>query len=78
MTRVYLDLSPTIRKSPRLIRRRAKDKSKIQPRLFAEGHHVRSCPLKKKPLSEKKQGKRPQAQTQVLFQDEEMPLNKKN
>ncbi|KAK1692713.1 hypothetical protein QYE76_009410 [Lolium multiflorum] len=25
-----------------------------------EGHHVRSCPLKKKPLGEKKQGKRPQ------------------
>ena len=26
-----------------------------------EGHHVRSCPLKKKPLSEKQEGKRPQA-----------------
>ena len=39
-----------------------------------EGHHVRSCPLKKKPLSEKQQGKRPQAQTQ----DEEWPLPKKN
>ncbi|KAK1630447.1 hypothetical protein QYE76_004762 [Lolium multiflorum] len=25
-----------------------------------EGHHVRLCPLKKKPLGEKKQGKRPQ------------------
>jgi hypothetical protein len=23
-----------------------------------EGHHVRSCPLNKKPLSEKQQGKR--------------------
>ena len=25
-----------------------------------EGHHVRSCPLKKKPISDKQQGKRPQ------------------
>ena len=31
-----------------------------------EGNHVRSCPLKKKSLSEKQQGKMPQAQTQVL------------
>ena len=42
-----------------------------------EGHHVRSCPLKKKPLSEKQQGKRAQVQTQVP-QDEERPLPKKN
>jgi hypothetical protein len=34
-----------------------------------EGHHVRSCPLNKKHLSEKQQGKRPQARTQVLPQD---------
>ena len=27
-----------------------------------EGHHVRSCPLKKKPLNEKQKGKRPQVQ----------------
>ena len=27
-----------------------------------EGHHVRSCPLKKKPLSDKQLGKRPQVQ----------------
>ena len=42
-----------------------------------EGHHVRSCPLKKKPLSEKQQGKRPQAQTQVS-QVEERSLPKKD
>src|SRR4051812_3357380 len=29
-----------------------------------EGHHVRSCPLKKKPLSDKQLGKRPQVQPQ--------------
>ena len=38
-----------------------------------EGHHVRSCPLKKKPLSEKQLGKRPQVQPQ----GEEKPLPKK-
>ena len=42
-----------------------------------EGHHVRSCPLKKKPLSEKQQGKKPQVQSQVP-QVEERPLPKKN
>jgi hypothetical protein len=42
-----------------------------------EGHHVRSCPLKKKSLSEKQQGKKPQVQTQVP-QVEERPLPKKN
>jgi hypothetical protein len=45
-----------------------------------EGHHVRSCPLKKKHLSEKQQGKRPQdqgqAQAQPQFKDG--PLPKKN
>lgn len=30
-----------------------------------QGHHVRSCPLKKKPISEKQQGKRPQVPTQA-------------
>ncbi|KAK1696898.1 hypothetical protein QYE76_013595 [Lolium multiflorum] len=38
-----------------------------------EGHHVRSCPLKKK-----QKGKRPQAQTHIQPQVEEMPLSKKN
>ncbi|KAK1619169.1 hypothetical protein QYE76_024686 [Lolium multiflorum] len=38
-----------------------------------EGHHVRSCPLKKK-----QKGKRPQAQTHIQPQVEEMPLPKKN
>ena len=42
-----------------------------------EGHHVRSCPLKKKPLSEKQQGKRPQVPPQAQLQVEEMPLPKK-
>ncbi|KAK1645819.1 hypothetical protein QYE76_063624 [Lolium multiflorum] len=47
-----------------------------------EGDHVRSCPLKKKKkhLSEKQQGKRPQgqAQAQARPQVEDMPLLKKN
>ncbi|KAK1614852.1 hypothetical protein QYE76_020369 [Lolium multiflorum] len=38
-----------------------------------EGHHVRSCPLKKK-----QKGKRPQAQTHIQPQVEKMPLPKKN
>jgi hypothetical protein len=41
-----------------------------------EGHHVRFCPLKKKHLSEKQQGKRPQDQAQVRPQIEDMPLPK--
>ncbi|KAK1620923.1 hypothetical protein QYE76_026440 [Lolium multiflorum] len=45
-----------------------------------EGHHVRSCPLKKKHLSEKQQGKRPQGQGQAHArpQVEDRPLPKKN
>ena len=43
-----------------------------------EGHHVRSCPLKKKPLSEKKKGKRPRVQAHAQPQVEERPLPKKN
>jgi hypothetical protein len=42
-----------------------------------EGHHVRSCPLKKKHLSEKQQGKWPQGQAQARPQVEDMPLPKK-
>jgi hypothetical protein len=42
-----------------------------------EGHHVRSCPLKKKRLSEKQQGKRPQDQSQAQPQVEDRPLPKK-
>jgi hypothetical protein len=38
-----------------------------------EGHHVRSCPLKKKPLSDKQLGKRPHVQPQ----GEVKPLPKK-
>src|ERR1041385_5107749 len=38
-----------------------------------EGHHVRSCPLKKKPMSDKQLGKRPQVQQQ----GEVKPLPKK-
>ena len=41
-----------------------------------EGHHVRSCPLKKKAISEKQQGKRPQVQSHAQPQVEEMPLPK--
>jgi len=45
-----------------------------------EGHHVRSCPLKKKHLSEKQQGKRPQGQgqSQAQLQVEDKTLPKKN
>jgi hypothetical protein len=43
-----------------------------------EGHHVRSCPLKKKPLSEKQLGKRPQVQSHAQPRVEERPLPKKS
>jgi len=43
-----------------------------------EGHHVRACPLKKKHLSKKQQGKRPQGQAQAQPQVEDRPLPKKN
>jgi hypothetical protein len=42
------------------------------------GHHVRSCPLKKKASSVKQQGKWPQAQSQVQTQLEERPLSMMN
>ena len=42
-----------------------------------EGHHVRSCPLKKKPHSDKQQGKWPQVQSHAQPQVEERPLPKK-
>ena len=42
-----------------------------------EGHHVRSCPLKKKPISDKQQGKRPQVHSHSQPQVEEKPLPKK-
>jgi hypothetical protein len=41
-----------------------------------EGHHLRSCPLKKKQVSEKQQGKQPQGKAQP--QVENMPLPNKN
>ena len=45
-----------------------------------EGHHVRSCPLKEKHLSKKKQEKRPhgQGQSQAQLQVEDKTLPKKN
>ena len=45
-----------------------------------EGHHVRSCPLKKKHLSKKQQGKRPhgKGQSQAQLPVEDRPLLKKN
>jgi hypothetical protein len=46
MTRVDLGLSPTTRISPRLTRRRrAKDKSKIRPRLFASSAKLKGTML---------------------------------
>ncbi|KAE8784515.1 hypothetical protein D1007_41867 [Hordeum vulgare] len=42
-----------------------------------EGHHVKSCPLKKKPKSHKKHGKLPQVQSHSQLQVEERPLPKK-
>jgi hypothetical protein len=46
MTRVGLGLSPTIRTSPRLARkRRAKEKSKIQPRLSASSAKLKGTML---------------------------------
>jgi hypothetical protein len=43
-----------------------------------EGHHVRSCPLKKKALVEKQQGKRPQVQGHAQPRVVERSLPKKN
>jgi len=42
-----------------------------------EGHHVRSCPMKKVSPSKKQQGKRPQVQSHAQRQVEERPLPKK-
>ena len=42
-----------------------------------EGHHVRSCPLKKKAISDKQQGKRLQLHSHAQPQIEERPLPKK-
>jgi hypothetical protein len=41
-----------------------------------EGHHVQSCPLKKKQVSEKQQGKRPQGKAQPQVENRTLP--KKN
>ena len=84
MTKVDLDSSPITRTSPRATRRRAKTKSRIRPNCLlqvqVEGHHVRSCPLKKKHLREKQQGKQPQFQGQPQAQRrvEDRPLPKNN
>jgi hypothetical protein len=43
-----------------------------------EGHHVRSCPLKKNELVEKQQGKWPKVQGHAQPRVEERPLPKKN
>jgi hypothetical protein len=43
-----------------------------------EGHHVRSCPLKKKALFKKQQGKQPQVQGHDQPRVEERSLPKKN
>ena len=43
-----------------------------------EGHHVRSFPLKKKPLDEKQKGKLPQVKGNGLPHAQEKPLPKKN
>ena len=42
-----------------------------------EGHHVRSCPLKKKAISDKQQGKRLKVHSHAQPQVEERPLPKK-
>ncbi|KAK1629893.1 hypothetical protein QYE76_004208 [Lolium multiflorum] len=68
MTRVDLDSNPTTRSQVQV-----KDPAKIVCfKCNIEGHHVRSCPLKKK-----QKGKRPQAQTHIQPQVEEIPLPKK-
>ena len=56
-----------------------KDPAKIDCfKCNVEGHHVRSCPLKKKPLSGKQKGKLPQVQAHAQPQVEERPFPKKN
>ena len=42
-----------------------------------EGHHVRDCPMKKKPLSEKQLGKRPLVQSHAQPRVEQRPPPKK-
>ena len=42
------------------------------------GHHVRSCPMKKRAYKAKLHGKRPHAQSQVQPQVEERPLSMMN
>ncbi|KAK1620182.1 hypothetical protein QYE76_025699 [Lolium multiflorum] len=68
-------------------KKKGQDKVKDSAKLVCfkckvEGHHVRSCPLKKKKkhLSEKQQGKRPQGKGQAHArpQVEDRPLPKKN
>ena len=64
-------------------KKKGQEQVKDSARIFCfkckiEGHHVRSCPLKKKPLGEKQKWKRPQVQGQVRTQVEERPLPKKN
>ena len=82
MTKVDLDSTPKRRISPRTTRRRAKKQVKNSAKIICfkckiEGNHVRSCPLKKKPISDKQQGKRPQVQSHAQPQVEERPLPKK-
>src|SRR4051812_30041023 len=77
MTRVDLD-STFNNKKPMINKKKRQPQVKNSAKIICfkckvEGHHVRSCPLKKKPLSDKQQGKRPQLQPQ----GEERPLPKK-
>ena len=82
MTKVDLDSTPIRRRSPRATTRRAKNKSRIRPRLFASSAKLRGimldlAPLKKKAISDKQQGKRPKVQSHAQPQVEERPLPKK-
>jgi hypothetical protein len=43
-----------------------------------KGHHVRDCPLKKKNLGEKQQGKQPQAQVQPQVEERRLPKKIQN
>ncbi|KAK1620146.1 hypothetical protein QYE76_025663 [Lolium multiflorum] len=65
-------------------KKKGQDKVKDPAKIFCfkckvEGHHVRSCPLKKKHLSKKQQGKRPhgKVQSQAQLQVEDRPLPKR-
>jgi hypothetical protein len=84
MTRVDLGFISNNKKKSKIDKKekgqgQVKDPAKIVCfKCNIEGHHVRSCPLKKKALVEKQQGKQPQVQGHAQPRVKERSLPKKN